>query len=1021
MTRLSKRPSFHLDVDSDEEQERNKANTTSSTATATSLPVPLTPESYCHSDDEILKFCSESLYSFSYTYDCNNATAGRLSVLRRSLRMIRDNSAMMKELQDAICVPRVASLLDLHNSLGNSLNNFSSTNQLGNLRPSASSATLSLLGNSSESQLAEDLNSLLNVLEEVGLPDSSSHGYAYPVLSSANVSNTNLINLEQQLENDPAVKKSTTSLIQLQLLEALSVPYVDITPGITAQRAHLGTNVVPLGRVAPPTPPRAPSSSHSSHSSASVPPSSSSVACSVSSVNLAPLTVPSGVVKGTAFNVTPLRPISSKYSTGHAVFTSSGAKPFGVLSLNDMACLIFGRAQHEMRHQSILSLFPENIRSKICDMLSQLADNDDQVVFAGHVLPVLKCNGSQSRASIWAKRKGPRFISWVVQEVMCDKAVVELTPDGTVLASSGHNNLTTMIGEYFKDSSLVNIRQFVPNIPENLSVLYQDPAVYRQYGVHSKDRSLTMPCFASVMDANDSKITLELSSLPHISGAIIIDQRQLNIVDYNSCVIFSLLGYEGSENVRGQSIACIIPNFLHYFSEIKRICNFSSLSLSAGLVIPEQMFRRVSRVEPVNSHAIFSSPSVEARTKYGATIYVDIQMRVVSSHFYALWISYSRYIQGSHDEFEVPSQLGLLQFKKSNITLASVFSSDHARTSSSGTETISPSDSDDNLRQRFSRGSSAATSSPTLGTPDEPDKEHLAKTIASPIEETVPIEGRIVSPSAIGARRREKTLKDFAVLQTIGEGAYGKVLLAQYRTHPKAVVIIKSVIKERILVDTWVRDRKLGTIPNEIKVMAALNEYPHDNIIRMMDFFEDDQYFHIEMERHGNPGTDLFDLIELKPNMPESECKSIFRQVVSAVAHLHSKGIVHRDIKDENIIVDNEGKIKLIDYGSAAFVRQGPFDVFVGTIDYAAPEVLGGHPYEGRPQDIWALGILLYTIIYKENPFYNVDEIVEGELRVPYVTSEGCIDLIRQILTRDLRSRPTIQDIVDNEWLFRDY
>ena len=216
------------------------------------------------------------------------------------------------------------------------------------------------------------------------------------------------------------------------------------------------------------------------------------------------------------------------------------------------------------------------------------------------------------------------------------------------------------------------------------------------------------------------------------------------------------------------------------------------------------------------------------------------------------------------------------------------------------------------------------------------------------------------------------------------------------------------------------RDRKLGTIPSEIQIMATLNKKPHENILTLLDFFEDDDYYYIETPMHGETGSiDLFDLIELKTNMTEHEAKLIFKQVASGIKHLHDNGIVHRDIKDENIIVDNKGFVKLIDFGSAAYVKSGPFDVFVGTIDYAAPEVLGGDPYEGKPQDIWAIGVLLYTIIFKENPFYNIDEILDGDLRISssVTVSEECIALIRRILNRSVPKRPTIEEIYNDSWL----
>ena len=85
-------------------------------------------------------------------------------------------------------------------------------------------------------------------------------------------------------------------------------------------------------------------------------------------------------------------------------------------------------------------------------------------------------------------------------------------------------------------------------------------------------------------------------------------------------------------------------------------------------------------------------------------------------------------------------------------------------------------------------------------------------------------------------------------------------------------------------------------------------------------------------------------------------------------------------------------------------------------IDYAAPEVLAGQSYRGKEQDVWALGILLYTIIYKENPFYSIDEIMDHDLRVPYVISEASIDLVRAMLNRDVDQRITISEVLDHRW-----
>ncbi|KAL6939761.1 hypothetical protein ACO0RG_003607 [Hanseniaspora osmophila] len=271
----------------------------------------------------------------------------------------------------------------------------------------------------------------------------------------------------------------------------------------------------------------------------------------------------------------------------------------------------------------------------------------------------------------------------------------------------------------------------------------------------------------------------------------------------------------------------------------------------------------------------------------------------------------------------------------------------------------------------------------------------------------------------LGQLKHKKKYTDFTLLESMGRGAYGLVDLCMHKKL-KYIIVLKRIIKERILFDTWVRDVRLGTVPSEIHIMALLNDSPHENIMYLLDFFEDDDFYYIETPIHGNTGSiDLFDLIEVKTDLKEIEVKLLFKQVVSGVKHLHALGIVHRDIKDENVIVDGNGCIKIIDFGAATHVAKGPFDTFVGTIDYAAPEVLSGEKYVGKPQDCWSLGVLLYTIVFKENPFYNIDEIMDAELKIPTGTnvSNECINLIKKILDKNVNQRPDINTIFNDPWL----
>ncbi|WPK26399.1 hypothetical protein PUMCH_003752 [Australozyma saopauloensis] len=476
-----------------------------------------------------------------------------------------------------------------------------------------------------------------------------------------------------------------------------------------------------------------------------------------------------------------------------------------------------------------------------------------------------------------------------------------------------------------------------------------------------------------------------------------------------------------------------------------------------------------------------SSRGIEGIHRDGKTLFIDIQLRVILPDIFVLWVTYSRHSgknitqqlqklshsasslaleemqshglhsSGKSSAVDVPSQMKLFH-EKDILELGGNSSNEVSRQSSTrrpkkastfavpvtyisdqslsikgrgGLRALSVSDarsdsiiSDDSNEKNDSLDTAATTNT---NTSENRYYQNFSEDEILDLEnkeiESIKSQAKLW-PTKIGEKKRSKKFEEFKILKKMGEGAYGKVVLAEHKDDPAYKIIIKCIDKQRILVDTWVRDRQLGTVPSEIQVMATLNNEPHPNIMRIIDYFEDTNYYYLETPIFGHPpAIDLFDYIEVKNDMSELDCQLIYKQVILAVYHLHKQGIAHRDIKDENIIVNEFGIVKLIDFGSAGYVKLGPFDVFVGTIDYASPEVLRGEKYEGRPQDIWALGILLYTMIYKENPFYNVDEIMEGDLRVPYVVSDALLELIKKILVREIKARPTITDIAELDWL----
>ncbi|CDO95678.1 unnamed protein product [Kluyveromyces dobzhanskii CBS 2104] len=587
-----------------------------------------------------------------------------------------------------------------------------------------------------------------------------------------------------------------------------------------------------------------------------------------------------------------------------------------------------------------------------------------------------------------------------------------------------------------------------------------------------------IPCAVSC-SLLDTELKLKIHSLPYQTGVFILNLHSYEMISFNKSISKNMFGFHYADLV-GKSIEEAIPSFPRMIAYIKEHYPQWDISLPSnkGLVLTEHFFRKID-CEMNGSQDFYKSIGLNAMHRDGSAIKVDVQLRIVSRNHMVLWITYSRDLFGKNYSSN-PSQLKI--FNENNINIVTSASSEGSSKTPSqkisvtdfkdmhdslGKVTLSLEGStvgshlDKNSKQekneiekesedaedaegvleddlelkakleaakRFHQDKSQFVKDDnfkldrdlivniTSASPLPPDETHNLDSASSYLTAQTADASRTYQ---IGSMKHTKKFSDFLVLQKMGEGAYGKVDLCMHKKE-KYVVVIKRIYKERILVDTWVRDRTLGTIPSEIQIMVTLNRKPHDNILSILDFFEDDDYYYLETEMHGETGSiDLFDLIELKTNMTEFEAKLLFKQIASGIKHLHDNGIVHRDIKDENVIVDNKGFVKLIDFGSAAYVKSGPFDVFVGTIDYAAPEVLGGEPYEGKPQDIWAIGVLLYTIIYKENPFYNIDEILDGDLRIQsnHEVSSECVALIKKILNRSVSKRPTIDTIMNDSWL----
>lgn len=269
----------------------------------------------------------------------------------------------------------------------------------------------------------------------------------------------------------------------------------------------------------------------------------------------------------------------------------------------------------------------------------------------------------------------------------------------------------------------------------------------------------------------------------------------------------------------------------------------------------------------------------------------------------------------------------------------------------------------------------------------------------------------------------------YVVTEPVGTGSFGTVAKARPRTGGSDVVV-KCIVKAKVLSECWdatpdepwvealtagIDDSIRETIPREIVLLMRLE---HENIVRAIEVFHNEDIFQLVFEHKGEC-IDLFQYIEDNVgDGDEVKAVHIFKQMNAAVAYLHENNIVHRDIKDENVVLDNQLNARLIDFGSAHYIKKGKlFDTFCGTLEYCAPEVLLGNPYAGKELDMFALGVTLFTLVFGERPFFDVEETIAGVLCPPFEVNELCSSALLWILDCDPKKRATAQEMMTTAWV----
>lgn len=278
----------------------------------------------------------------------------------------------------------------------------------------------------------------------------------------------------------------------------------------------------------------------------------------------------------------------------------------------------------------------------------------------------------------------------------------------------------------------------------------------------------------------------------------------------------------------------------------------------------------------------------------------------------------------------------------------------------------------------------------------------------------------------VKAMQREVRFGSYILGSTLGEGEFGKVKLGWRKDgkHPSQVAI--KLIKRADIAKDSESEIK---IHREINSLKMLN---HPNIVNLVEVMKSGKYIGIVLEYAS--GGELFNYILQNKFLKENVAKKIFAQLVSGVDYMHSKGLIHRDLKLENLLLDKHKNVIISDFGFVNSYNKDKSDLMktsCGSPCYAAPElVLTQQPYEGRKVDIWSLGIILFAMLSGYLPFDDDPENEDGEdivrlyhyicktpLTFPEYVTPLARDLLRKIVVPNPRKRVGMDSIRSHSWL----
>ncbi|XP_059633227.1 serine/threonine-protein kinase PEPKR2 [Cornus florida] len=257
--------------------------------------------------------------------------------------------------------------------------------------------------------------------------------------------------------------------------------------------------------------------------------------------------------------------------------------------------------------------------------------------------------------------------------------------------------------------------------------------------------------------------------------------------------------------------------------------------------------------------------------------------------------------------------------------------------------------------------------------------------------------------------RKNKIEDDYVSGATLGKGKFGSVWLCRSRVS-RMELACKTLRKGE------------ETVHREVEIMQHLSGHP--GIVTLEAVYEDSECFHLVMELCS--GGRLIDQMGKVGRYSEHRAANIFKELMLVIKYCHDMGVVHRDVKPENILLTASGKIKLADFGLAMRVANGQkLAGLAGSPAYVAPEVLLGDYSE--KVDIWSAGILLHALLVGVLPFQgdSLEAVFEAIKNVKLDVHTGiwesvskpARDLIQRMLTRDVAGRIAADEVLRHPWI----